>query len=102
MKITVITGSPRKNGGSTLLAEEFIKGAKESGHEVYRFDSSFKNVHFCIGCNKCGMGDKPCIFKDDFVAALTFAVKHRATTITDAIFKIVFILYSSFYTIIIQ
>lgn len=67
MKITVITGSPRKNGGSALLADEFIKGASEAGHEIYRFDSHFKDVHFCVGCNHCGMGEKPCIFKDDFV-----------------------------------
>ena len=51
MKITVINGSPRKKGGSALLAAEFIKGATEKGHEIYRFDSHFKDVHFCVGCN---------------------------------------------------
>ncbi len=65
MKILVITGSPRKNGNSNTLAENFIKGAKEKGHNVVRFDSAFKNVHPCIACNKCGMnGD--CVFNDDF------------------------------------
>ena len=39
MKITVITGSPRKNGTSNYLADEFIRGAEEKGHEIYRFDS---------------------------------------------------------------
>ena len=38
MKILVITGSPRKNGNSNTLADHFIKGAKEAGHEVVRFD----------------------------------------------------------------
>ena len=66
MKITVITGSPRKNGGSTLLVEEFIKGAQENGHEIYRFDAHFKSVNFCIGCNHCEMGKNLCVFKDDF------------------------------------
>ena len=55
MKILVITGSPRKNGNSNTLAEYFIKGAKESGHEVVRFDAAFKEVHPCIACNRCGM-----------------------------------------------
>ena len=65
MKILVLTGSPRKGGNSSTLADNFIKGAKEAGHHVERFDAAFKNVHPCIGCNKCGMnGD--CIFKDDF------------------------------------
>ena len=67
MKITVITGSARKNGTSNYMADEFIRGAKESEHEVYRFDSARADVKHCLGCNACGMGTKPCIHKDDFV-----------------------------------
>ena len=65
MKILVLTGSPRKNGNSATLADHFIKGAKEAGHSVERFDAAFKKVHPCIACNSCGM-DGPCMFKDDF------------------------------------
>lgn len=31
MKIVVLTGSPHRHGTSALLADEFIRGAKESG-----------------------------------------------------------------------
>ena len=65
MKILVITGSPRKNGNSNTLAEHFIRGAKEAGHDIVRFDAAFKEVHPCIACNKCGMNGE-CVFKDDF------------------------------------
>jgi len=65
MKILVITGSPRKNGNSATLADHFIKGAEEAGHEVVRFDAAFRKVHPCIACNACGMNG-PCVFKDDF------------------------------------
>lgn len=65
MNILVITGSPRKNGNSNTLADNFIKGAQEVGHTVVRFDSAFKKVHPCIACNKCGMNGQ-CVFKDDF------------------------------------
>ena len=65
MKIIVLTGSPRKNGNSAYLAEQFIKGAEEKGHEVFRFDCAFKQVEPCRACNRCGM-DGPCIFNDDF------------------------------------
>ena len=65
MKILIITGSPRKNGNSNILADNFIKGAQEAGHNVVRFDSAFKNVHPCVACNKCNMNGQ-CVFKDDF------------------------------------
>lgn len=65
MKIVVLTGSPRKNGNSAYLAEQFIKGAEEKGHDVFRFDCAFKQVEPCRACNRCGM-DGPCVFKDDF------------------------------------
>ena len=38
MNILVITGSPHKKGTSSLLADNFIAGALEAGHEVFRFD----------------------------------------------------------------
>ncbi len=62
MKIVVITGSPNRNGASALLAEKFIKGATEAGHEIFRFDAVFKKVHPCIGCLKCNRGDNDCVF----------------------------------------
>ena len=65
MKIVVLTGSPRKNGNSAYWAEQFIKGAEEKGHDVFRFDCAFKQVEPCRACNRCGM-DGPCIFNDDF------------------------------------
>ena len=65
MKILVLTGSPRKGGNSATLADSFIKGAKEAGHSIERFDAAFKKVHPCIACNSCVM-DGPCVFKDDF------------------------------------
>lgn len=64
MKVLVLTGSPHKNGTSSLLVDEFIRGAKESGNEVSRFDAVFEDIHPCIGCGKCGYGKNPCVFTD--------------------------------------
>ena len=66
MKIVVLTGSPRKDGNSAYLAEQFIKGAEEQGHNVFRFDCAFKQVEPCRACNRCGMNGT-CIFNDDFL-----------------------------------
>lgn len=65
MKIVVITGSAHRNGTSAFLAENFIKGAEEAGHEIFRFDAAFKNVHPCIGCEKCHNTEDGCAFADD-------------------------------------
>ena len=64
MKILVIESSPHKNGSSNLLAENFIKGAKEAGHEIIVFDAGHSNIHPCTGCDYCGMSN-PCCQKDD-------------------------------------
>lgn len=65
MKVLVITGSAHKEGTTAVLAEQFIKGAAEAGHEVWRFDAAFKKVHPCIACEKCHNTDMGCVFKDD-------------------------------------
>lgn len=66
MKITVLTGSPRMNGNTNHMASQFIKGAEDAGHEVYRFDCAKHKISGCVACNACGMnGD--CFMQDDFV-----------------------------------
>ena len=65
MKVVVITGSAHKYGTSNCLAEQFIKGAEEAGHSVFRFDAAQKSVHPCIACEHCHNTDKGCVFKDD-------------------------------------
>lgn len=64
MKIVVLTGSPHKNGTSSLLADQFIQGATESGHTVYRFDAAFEKVNFCLGCDYCKRENAGCVHRD--------------------------------------
>jgi len=63
MKIVVVTGSSHRNGTSALLADKFIEGAKSNGHEVFRFNAAFEDIHPCQGCDACGMNG-PCVIKD--------------------------------------
>lgn len=64
MDILVIESSPHKRGSSNLLAEEFVRGAKEVGHSVTVFDAGHADLHPCLGCDACGMTG-PCVQKDD-------------------------------------
>lgn len=65
MKIIVLKGSPRPHGNSNALADEFIRGAKANGHEIFEFDCTHHHVGGCLGCDKCGMRN-PCVQRDDF------------------------------------
>jgi multimeric flavodoxin WrbA len=64
MKITVITGSPQKKGTTALLADKFIEGATEAGHDVYRFDAAFEEVKPCLSCGYCATHEGECVYKD--------------------------------------
>lgn len=65
-KILILNGSPRVGGNSDTLIEPFVKGAKEAGNEVTRFDVARMNIHGCLGCCRGGKDpSSPCVQKDD-------------------------------------
>ena len=47
-------GSPNRNGSTSILAENFKKGAEESGHNVEVIDVCRADVRPCTGCVACG------------------------------------------------
>ena len=49
-KVLIISTSPRKGGNSDTLAEEFAKGARESGHEIEKIGLWDKTIGFRRGC----------------------------------------------------
>ena len=63
-KVLILSGSPRKNGNSDILCNEFMKGAVESGNEVEKIRVSEKKIGFCTGCYAC-RDTGVCAIKDD-------------------------------------
>ena len=63
-KVLIIATSLRKGSNSTIMAEEFAKGAKDVGHEVEVIDLHDKKIEFCKGCLACQKTQK-CIINDD-------------------------------------
>ena len=64
MKIVILMGSPNLKGSTSILAENFKKGAEENGHIVDVIDVCHADIHPCTGCVACGYeGD--CILRDD-------------------------------------
>lgn len=64
-RIIVILGGGRSNGNTVQLAEAFMKGATEAGHQAELVSLNKLNVNGCTGCNACRYV-KPCVQKDDF------------------------------------
>ena len=64
MKITVLFGSPNRHGSTSILVENFVRGATEAGHECEVLDVCHMNIHPCMGCVACGY-EGPCVQKDD-------------------------------------
>lgn len=65
MKILVLKSSGNKHGSSNMLADAFIRGARENGHEITECDVIRADIRPCLGCNRCGMNG-PCVQKDDY------------------------------------
>ncbi len=68
-KVLILSGSPRKNGNSDLLCDEFMKGTLESGNEVEKIRVAEKNIGFCRACYAC-KETGVCAIKDDMAEVL--------------------------------
>jgi len=69
-KVLVISASPRKGGNSDLLCDQFMKGAREAGHEAEKIFVKDKKINYCSGCGACYNGKKSCPQKDDMAGIL--------------------------------
>ena len=63
-KVLIISTSLRANSNSYLLAEEFKRGAIESGNEVELVSLKDKSIAFCKGCLACQKIGH-CVISDD-------------------------------------
>lgn len=52
-KVLVISTSLRHGSNSEALANEFVRGAREAGHDVEMISLRGKEIRFCQGCLAC-------------------------------------------------
>ena len=62
--ILIISTSPRRGGNSETLADEFMRGANDAGHQVEKVCLYDKSINFCKGCLAC-QTTMQCVIKDD-------------------------------------
>ena len=66
MKVLILQASPRANGNTAWMAEEYRKAAEAAGHEVTLVNVSKKKIAGCLACEYChNKGNGSCIQKDD-------------------------------------
>ena len=70
MKITIINGSPRVNGNTEIMVDEFVRGAAEAGHEVTKINLAGKKISGCLACKYCFSHGGECVQKDDMTEIL--------------------------------
>lgn len=63
-KVLIISTSMRIHGNSDRLADEFMKGAVDGGHQVEKITLANKDIQYCRGCLTCQKTHQ-CIIKDD-------------------------------------
>ena len=69
-KVLILSGSPRKNGNSDVLCDQFAKGALDAGNEVEKIRVTEKKIHPCLGCYYCKDHGGECVYKDDMADIL--------------------------------
>ena len=66
MNVLILQGSPRANGNTAWMAEEYKKAAEAAGHRVTLVNVARKKIAGCLACEFChGKGNGACIQKDD-------------------------------------
>ena len=66
MNILILQGSPRAQGNTAWMAEEFRQAASAAGHQVTLVDVAHKKIAGCLACEYChNKGNGACIQKDD-------------------------------------
>ena len=68
--VLILSGSPRKDGNSDLLCDEFARGARESGHHVEKIRVAAKRVAPCSACYYCRDHGEACVHRDDMAEIL--------------------------------
>lgn len=51
--VLVLASSASRHGNTDRLADEFIRGAREAGHQVEKIYLKDRKINGCLGCGAC-------------------------------------------------
>lgn len=85
MKLCVVIGSGKVGGNTEQLADAFIRGAQEAGHEAVKLHLGKLKVGPCLGCNACKT-EGSCVQRDDFPTFLEAFLACDALVLTTPLY----------------
>jgi multimeric flavodoxin WrbA len=86
-KALVILGSPRKNGNSSILAEQISKGVRSSGAKVETIFLQGLKIAPCKSCYACQKpNSKGCAIKDDMQSVYLKLIEAEAWVIASPVY----------------
>ena len=87
MEILILQGSPRANGNTVWMAEEYRKSAEAAGHNVTVVHVGRKHIAGCLACEYChGKGNGACIQKDDMQEIYPLMARAEAVVLAAPIY----------------
>ena len=87
MNVLILQGSPRANGSTAWMAEEFKKAAEAAGHNVTLADVGRRKIGGCLACEYChGKGNGACVQKDDMQALYPLFAEAEALVLASPVY----------------
>jgi multimeric flavodoxin WrbA len=80
MRVIAFLGSPRKDGNTSILLQEAVRGIEESGHSVKTFNLAHMKIRPCQNCGGCDETGA-CIIKDDEMEVIYAALREASRII---------------------
>ena len=64
-RVLILSSSPRRHGNSNTLCDEFLRGAREAGHDAEKIFLRDRTIYYCTGCGTCTEPGRSCPQYDD-------------------------------------
>lgn len=64
-RVLILSSSPRQHGNSDTLCDEFLRGAREAGHDAEKIFLRDRTIYYCTGCGTCTEPGRSCPQYDD-------------------------------------
>ncbi len=83
--ILILSSSPRENGNSNALCDEFMRGAIETSHPVEKVVLAEKKINYCKACYACRTSGN-CAQKDDMAPILDSMIAADAIVLATPVY----------------